>query len=165
MITIEDGFEVPKLNQSSKRKLLMIAKWKALHQEKVRAGARSYYERNKEKMKEYSRNWQRANKEQFQEYSRKWRIKNKERMRDLQAKWNYNLTLGQINEQFEAQHRQCAICKKLMNKPRIDHCHKTKAFRGILCHNCNVILGLAHDSPEILRNAAIYLEKKILGYQ
>jgi hypothetical protein len=41
----------------------------------------------------------------------------------------------------------------------IDHCYVTKAVRGLLCGNCNRALGLAQDSPEILRNLALYVEE------
>ena len=41
----------------------------------------------------------------------------------------------------------------------IDHCHKTGVVRGMLCGNCNFLLGHANDSPEILRKAADYLEE------
>ncbi|HEV2225066.1 MAG TPA: endonuclease domain-containing protein [Candidatus Acidoferrales bacterium] len=38
-----------------------------------------------------------------------------------------------------------------------DHCHKNGHFRGWLCRNCNWILGLANDNPEILIKLASYL--------
>lgn len=41
----------------------------------------------------------------------------------------------------------------------IDHCHKTKKFRGVLCNACNVAIGLMKDDPDRLRLAAEYLEK------
>lgn len=52
----------------------------------------------------------------------------------------------------------CKICgsTKLL---RIDHDHATGEIRGVLCHNCNVALGLMGDSPDRLRDAARYLER------
>lgn len=41
----------------------------------------------------------------------------------------------------------------------IDHCHTTNKVRGILCTNCNKMLGLVGDDPERLRAAARYLER------
>ncbi len=35
----------------------------------------------------------------------------------------------------------CDICKEIFTKKNwrvLDHCHKTGAFRHILCHKCNV---------------------------
>ena len=43
-------------------------------------------------------------------------------------------------------------------EPRIDHDHGTGNVRGVLCHACNVSLGLFGDDPVRLRRAADYLE-------
>lgn len=40
----------------------------------------------------------------------------------------------------------------------IDHCHRTGKFRGWLCHDCNVALGLFKDKPRLIRKAAEYVE-------
>lgn len=45
----------------------------------------------------------------------------------------------------------------------IDHDHKREdegpaCIRGILCHQCNLMLGYAEDNPAMLRAAADYLE-------
>lgn len=63
----------------------------------------------------------------------------------------------------------CEICNKQLFLPneakslnetlRIDHNHKTGKIRGILCHNCNMILGHCKDSKEILSNSLGYLDK------
>ena len=58
---------------------------------------------------------------------------------------------------------KCEICggdpdgrwKRLV----IDHCHSTGKFRGMLCNNCNHGLGKFQDSPELLRQAATYLDQ------
>ena len=39
----------------------------------------------------------------------------------------------------------------------VDHCHDSKAIRGLLCHNCNTILGASKDNPNILAEAIKYL--------
>lgn len=57
-----------------------------------------------------------------------------------------------------AKNAKCDSCggKVLL---RIDHCHESNEVRGVLCHNCNVTLGLVADDPERLRKLADYLEK------
>jgi len=51
----------------------------------------------------------------------------------------------------------CKACgsNKLL---RIDHCHASNKVRDILCHNCNVVLGLVRDDSDRLRALAAYLE-------
>jgi hypothetical protein len=40
----------------------------------------------------------------------------------------------------------------------IDHCHATKAVRGLLCRACNSGLGHFRDNPALLLTATLYLE-------
>ena len=71
---------------------------------------------------------------------------------------SYGITYEQKNLIVLQQNNVCAICRQPMKKPNMDHCHTTKKVRGVLCHYCNTGLGNFKDSPELLRNAAIYLE-------
>ena len=41
----------------------------------------------------------------------------------------------------------------------LDHCHKTDAFRGWLCHACNRGIGCFNDDAKIFKNVIKYLEK------
>lgn len=51
---------------------------------------------------------------------------------------------------------KCRICRK--RKPLcVDHDHKTKNVRGLLCRSCNAAIGALGDSYEGLLNAANYL--------
>lgn len=45
----------------------------------------------------------------------------------------------------------------------IDHDHETGLIRGILCHDCNMALGMAQDNPLILRAIADYIENYTLN--
>lgn len=65
-----------------------------------------------------------------------------------------------------AQDNQCAIC----NQPPslqgarnqrlfVDHCHETGKVRGMICNDCNLALGRAKHSIDILRSMIIYLEE------
>jgi Recombination endonuclease VII len=60
----------------------------------------------------------------------------------------------------------CAVCRcvpkivKGAERPlSVDHNHKSGANRGLLCDSCNLILGFAKDSQELLRRLIVYLQK------
>jgi hypothetical protein len=76
----------------------------------------------------------------------------------------YNLTEGQFIELLNEQGGCCSICKRLLEKPCIDHCHTTGKIRGILCNNCNAGLGMFKDNPEWCEKAAEYLRTADTGH-
>lgn len=56
----------------------------------------------------------------------------------------------------------CDVCHR--ERPIVfDHCHNSKRFRGWLCDQCNVALGMAGESPTLLRKLAVYLEERANG--
>lgn len=75
----------------------------------------------------------------------------------------YGISLEDYNQLLKTQKFACAICRKSDPKGRgvfhVDHCHKTNRKRGLLCSNCNFMLGLSNDSDKTLINAARYLIK------
>ncbi len=78
----------------------------------------------------------------------------------------YGITLEQYNEMVEAQGGRCAICNKkpagtshVSRRLCVDHDHDTGFVRGLLCHQCNVTIGMIEDSPELLDRMRRYLGK------
>ena len=69
----------------------------------------------------------------------------------------YGVSLQDIENMTERQHRKCLICGKL-DKLFIDHDHKTGKIRGLLCNQCNLAVGYLDDNPAKLMNAIRYLE-------
>lgn len=62
---------------------------------------------------------------------------------------------------WEKQDGKCDICKdeiKSANIGCVDHDHATIKMRGLLCGNCNKMLGYAKDNIETLKSAIVYLE-------
>lgn len=79
-----------------------------------------------------------------------------------QVKTKYGLSMEEVQQLYEAQGHKCAICQYGFDstyKTQIDHCHETGNVRGLLCINCNWLLGKSQDNPTLLREAANYLEK------
>src|SRR5208282_4721367 len=83
--------------------------------------------------------------------TQRWKAKNKERLRLYQRnydlKTNFGVTLDWHDAKRQEQNNQCAICKRLMDVPRVDHDHETGEVRDLLCANCNCGIGFLQDSP------------------
>lgn len=81
---------------------------------------------------------------------KRWRLK------------SYGLTLEAFNHLLSTQKNQCAICETEFShteNAHIDHDHKTRNTRGLLCGPCNRAIGLLKDDPRRCNNAAEYLYK------
>ena len=96
------------------------------------------------------------------ERARRWQRENPERMKAAQFERNlrklYGLTLDQYHARQESQDFCCAICD-LDDRGNlyVDHDHKTKRIRGLLCNQCNTAVGLMQDNPNTLQRAAQYV--------
>lgn len=83
------------------------------------------------------------------------------------------MTIAQYNILCDKQKGKCAICGQFQktidsrsNKPRslyLDHNHKTNENRGLLCSDCNSLLGFAKDDFKILQKAGKYLQEWTRG--
>ncbi len=65
---------------------------------------------------------------------------------------------GAFAEMLRLQNGLCAICKRPMSKPCVDHDHRTDVTRSLLCSKCNTMIGMAEDDPALLRLGAEYLD-------
>jgi len=79
--------------------------------------------------------------------------------KEFSLRKNYNLSLDEMENILKKQRYKCAICEETLEKPHIDHDHKTGKIRGILCFNCNTAIGKFGDDPNRLMKAIIYLSK------
>jgi hypothetical protein len=120
-------------------------------------------------------------KEELNAYQRKWYAglsherKEKERSdaRDrcekiLAAGFGYTVAEWRA---IKASQPECAVCHRILsdtvNRGRLkqrntrhaDHDHATGKFREFLCWYCNLVLGYAEDSIEVLEGALAYLKK------
>ena len=91
---------------------------------------------------------------------------NKTYRRNTRLKRNYNITLEKYIELCEKQGGKCAICGNLPKENEranwggklcVDHDHKTKKIRALLCNSCNLAVGyigtekLAMEVAEYIR--------------
>jgi Recombination endonuclease VII len=62
------------------------------------------------------------------------------------------------NRLFAKQEGRCAICRgKSRRRLQVDHDHRTKQVRRLLCGPCNKGLDLFRDDVRLVRRAAAYL--------
>jgi hypothetical protein len=81
--------------------------------------------------------------------------------RRIQLRLKYGLSISQFEELVKQQRGRCAICLRPERRNRplsVDHCHKSKRIRGLLCSNCNTAIGLFHDSVKLITLARDYLK-------
>ncbi|KKM75769.1 hypothetical protein LCGC14_1386810 [marine sediment metagenome] len=119
-----------------------------------------YQLKHKKKLNERSRSHYASNKGHYAKKHKKWREANPKYARDYQYKLKYGISLVTYDYIWDRQGGVCKICK-LPNKNgkrlAVDHNHETGKVRGLLCANCNVMLGFIERSPEIFESAADYL--------
>lgn len=89
-----------------------------------------------------------------------------QKLRSNNLKKKYGITLDKFEEMYKNQGGVCAICKCVPHIGRlvisrgfcVDHDHLTEQVRALVCFNCNTMIGLAKDNPDILRAGADYIE-------
>lgn len=81
------------------------------------------------------------------------------RNRVSHLKTTYNLSIEDYSALYKAQNGECKICSKHKDVLCVDHCHKTKNNRGLLCDKCNAALGMLDECFERFLYAAAYLKQ------
>lgn len=81
-------------------------------------------------------------------------------MKFAQVKLKYGIGEREWMALYEKQDGGCAICGGPGLPPNflvVDHDHKTREIRGLLCDPCNRGIALLREDPDLLRGAATYL--------
>jgi hypothetical protein len=75
----------------------------------------------------------------------------------------YGLEASTYLRMYKQQGGKCACCEGPLELKdvKVDHDHATEKVRGLLCNDCNVLLGRAKDSVELLCRAIKYLKRRI----
>lgn len=133
------------------------ARYRARHPERVKAAERRWRAKNKARISAYHKA-RRAS----------WSMEEKERRgRESNLRHFFSMTLAEYESLLVKQGGVCAICCKHETATRkgrvkrlaVDHNHETGAVRGLLCQNCNTLLGKGLDSIAILTLAIEYLKR------
>lgn len=159
------------------------------HKEERATYGKAYYESHKKRLNAYSKAYRAAHKEELKvkkaayykihQETAKVRCKvyhetHKAERRIRALQYAFGLSLGDYSILGCRANWRCEICGKeeppiiglrwRSEKLHIDHCHATGKVRGLLCPNCNKMLGYAFDNLDILRNAIAYLQKPTIEF-
>ena len=123
-----------------------------------RSDTRNIYRKNNSHIEKI---YSEKNKDRLSKYNKEYKVVNKNKNRNDHYKRTYGISLDDYNKMFNDQSGCCLGCKKHQSELKralsIDHDHKTGEIRGLLCHKCNVVLGLIFDDVTILSNLIKYL--------
>lgn len=80
---------------------------------------------------------------------------------ELTRAWRYNISIDDMNIMLN-KITHCEICENefTTNRKVIDHCHKDKHIRGILCDPCNTTLGHLEKTNNMLDKMTHYLKTR-----
>lgn len=159
-------------------------KWIEENKEKVTKYSKQWRDSNKDKMRNYVSKYRKNNLTNLRikdkeyksnlrknpEYAkknrddvRKWRKIHPDKQKNLHLKRKYGITLKEYKEILLSQDNRCSICNRHKDDFKIhlavDHNHTTGKVRGLLCSNCNNVLGHAHDNIDVLKKSIVYLKK------
>ena len=112
------------------------------------------YARGFRKTEEY-KVWKRENSKAYYHNIYKHDDAYKIREKRRRVKRDYGITLEEYSKHLDS---PCDICGG--EAKHLDHCHITGKVRGLLCIDCNTILGYSKDNINILKRAIRYLQKE-----
>jgi hypothetical protein len=151
----------------------------------AKAYNQKYYRRNSKRLKRQASAYRRKNrkailkqrKKSYQKRKRMilkrnkdWRGQNKDKI-SLQKRLQRLRLMGLSSQELQkvvvvlsSVVHCCEICGTKVPGGNggwsVDHNHKTKKFRGVLCNSCNALLGFCKDQIRILKKAISYLKVK-----
>jgi len=110
-----------------------------------------------------------SSRENRSEQRRQYKQKYPERVRGNHLRVTFGISLEQYDQMHADQNGLCAICGNPETIARngkvrllaVDHCHTTNKVRGLLCGNCNPMIGYAKDNIQVLERAIEYLRSHL----
>lgn len=153
-------------DEEREKRRLYQKNWRDANKDRMKRHYAKQNARNKGSTAVWSADQRKRNGERHTAYMRRYRAELREAdpeyFRRAQIKHKYDLTSDDFETMWTEQSGCCAICQASLTRDRkthIDHSHKTGLVRGLLCRNCNLLLGNAHDDETTLNSAIAYLTK------
>ena len=126
--------------------------------------SKEYLRLHPKKHKKYVDAWLEKHPGWYNAYQVKRRKANPIKAKNKDLFYTHGITLEVYNSLLIKQDNKCAICersaKSFKRDLAVDHDHKKKIIRGLLCDRCNLGLGYFVDSISMLKRAIKYLNKK-----
>lgn len=93
-------------------------------------------------------------------YSREWRKANWRSTEISRLKYVYKVSSEDAAKLIDRAADKCEVCERRDEYRRlnVDHDHKTGRIRGVICHNCNIAIGLLGDAADLAQRLADYLK-------
>lgn len=121
------------------------------HKEEIRLQKQRFYAENREVLLKRSKIYYYSHKKEKEAY--------KPRRNYLRRLHRASRRIRVISEgELATMPKVCAVCGTTENIC-IDHDHKTEKFRGLLCRNHNLALGLLNDNPVYIKKLLSYLNQ------
>lgn len=123
---------------------------------------RKYQKEHKAARNVVSRTYRKRHPDKANKAVQDWRRRNREKVRAQNLRFKHGLSVKEYSALLEKQNHCCAICGKHQSDFKgalcVDHNHVTGQKRGLLCKQCNLVLGNAGELVGVLRKAVAYLE-------
>lgn len=109
------------------------------------------------------RSWDK-HKERYSQDKKDYYKKYPEKLRANNLKNKHGISMEEYEVMYKKQGGICSICEWVptnvgrFGKLCVDHCHSTNKLRGLLCHQCNLMIGIAKDKQDILLKGIEYLK-------
>jgi hypothetical protein len=118
----------------------------------------------------YARDYGKKHRKKIMQLGEKWRKNNKNKVeminRRSKLKYKYDLTPEDINQKLKTQDNKCANpgCRTTVPGGRwnvwmVDHNHITNKIRGLVCHRCNIALGMLREDETKILGLVEYLRQ------
>ena len=113
------------------------------------------------RVKARTKKWQQSHKGRIKSKNaaKRHRDKDPRRTLELRLKRDYALDIVAYDALVQQAGGRCMACGKA-RKLVVDHCHTTGKIRGLICHGCNVGLGLLGDTVAGLERTIAYLKRE-----
>ena len=141
----------------------VVKQWRKDNPEKWAEQCKRYQSKHKDKLDVYRKEWREKNIEHVRKRDREQRKRlrtlNPEAEKARLKRFSERQEQKRIQEAGRNKPELCEICSTNEFKIVFDHCHNSGKFRGWICDRCNRVLGIVKDSPQLLKELALYLEQ------